>query len=181
MNQRGSSWWPLATPLAFAAGAAVMTRFITDRPDAVAAMTRGIAGPTTWPMIMLWCVVIFALGWAVQRAAQVLRQRERGKDRPSAARPLAPAGWRVWVGVVMVLAYGSSLPLLGFALATPLYMLLWMWLGGVRSPWQLSLVTLLGSVGLLYLFVKLALMPLDRGVGVIGDLTVQLYRMLHIY
>lgn len=40
---------------------------------------------------------------------------------------------------------------------------------------------MIGSVALLYLFVKLALMPLDRGVGAIGEFTVQLYRWLGIY
>lgn len=176
MNPR-SPWWSLATPLAFAAGGVVMTRLVTDQPEMVAQMTRGIAGPTTWPTVMLWGMVVFALGWAVERAARVLRSREREQ----APRAMAPAGWRVWTGIVIVLAYGFSLPTLGFAVATPLYLLLWLLLGGERSPGLIAGVTVIGSVALLYLFVKLALMPLDRGVGAIGDLTVQLYRWLGIY
>jgi putative tricarboxylic transport membrane protein len=172
-----SPWWPVATPLALAAGGVLLTRVVTDRPEMVDQMTRGVAGPTTWPTVMLWAMVAFALVWAVERAARVLRSLERG----AAAETLAPAGWRVWAGVALVLAYGFSLPVLGFAVATPLYLLLWMLLGGVRSPSVLASVTLLGSVALLYVFVKLALMPLDRGVGAIGEFTVQLYRWLGIY
>lgn len=174
-----SPWWSVATPLAFAAGALVLTRLVTDQPEMVEQMTRGIAGPTTWPTVMLWGAVVFALGWAVERAAKVLRSRERGDA--AAARVLPSAGWRVWVGIVIVLAYGFSLPTLGFALATPLYLLLWLLLGGERSPALIAGVTVIGSVALLYLFVKLALMPLDRGVGAIGEFTVQLYRWLGIY
>ena len=170
-------WWPLAAPLAFAAGAVATTRYVTDQPEMVAQMTRGLVGPTTWPTLMLWAVVVFALAWTVQRVAQVLRSRERRE----VTKALAPVGWRVWVGIVLVLAYGFSLPILGFAVATPLYLLIWLLVGGVRSPGLLVGVTLLGSLVLLYLFVKLALMPLDRGVGAIGEFTVQLYRWLGIY
>ncbi len=173
------SWRPLAAPLAFAAAALMLTRFITDRPEEAAAMARGIAGPTTWPTVMLYAVLLFALVWAVQRVALVLRRREQGAA--AAAAPVVAGGLRVWVGIVLVLAYGFSLPVLGFALATVVYIVLWLLLGGVRSPLMISLVSLIGTVVLLYLFIKLALMPLDRGVGAIGDFSVWLYRLLGIY
>lgn len=177
-NARRASWAPVVPPLVFAGVAALLTRHVTDRPEEAAAMARGIAGPTTWPSVMLWGVVVFALGWALQRAAWVLRRREGGV---AAAPPSVAVGARVWLGIVLVLAYGFSLPLLGFALATVLYITLWLLLGGVRSPLQIGLTSLLGTTVLLYLFVKLALMPLDRGVGVIGDFSVALYRLLGIY
>ncbi|OIP09671.1 MAG: hypothetical protein AUK49_06850 [Betaproteobacteria bacterium CG2_30_68_42] len=181
MSGGDSSWRPVAAPLAFLVTAAVLTRFVTDRPEAAAAMARGIAGPTTWPTIMLYGVVVFALAWTVQRVAQVLRRREGpGLDSP-ATPPATAGGARVWLGIALVLAYGFALPVLGFALATLLYLVLWLLLGGVRSPWQISLVSLIGNTVLLYLFVKLALMPLDRGAGWAGDLTIALYRFLHIY
>lgn len=182
MKAAGATWWPVATPLAFAAGAGVLTRFITDRPEEAAAMARGIAGPTTWPTVMLYGVMLFALAWSVERVAQVLRRRERGGLGEVAALPAKPAaGARIWLGILLVLAYGFSLPLLGFTLATPLYIVLWLWLGGIRSPLQISLLGVLGTTALLYLFVKLALMPLDRGIGWIGEFTVALYRWLQIY
>ena len=40
---------------------------------------------------------------------------------------------------------------------------------------------LIGSVVLMYVFVKLALMPLDRGVGVLDNFTIGLFRLLGIY
>jgi len=179
MKSAGTSWWPVAAPIAFLVGAGVLTRFITDRPEEVAAMTRGIASPTIWPSVMLYGVMLFSLAWTVQQIAHVLRARE---GAVSTAKPAPTAGTvRVWLGIVLVLSYGFALPLLGFAFATLLYIVLWLLLGGIRSLLQISLLGVLGTTGLMYLFIKLALMPLDRGVGRIGDLTVALYRLLRIY
>lgn len=144
-------------------------------------MARGIAGPTAWPTVMLWGVVLFALGWAVQRAALVLRRREGSAPAAVSAAPTVAGGPRVWLGIMLVLAYGFSLPPLGFALATVLYIVLWLVLGGLRSPLQLTLTSVLGTTVMLYLFVKLALMPLDRGVGVFSEFSIWLYRLLGIY
>ncbi len=178
MSPGASAWRPVATPLLFAAVAAVLTRFITDRPEEAAAMARGIAGPTTWPTLMLYGVVVFALAWAVQRAAIAMRRQE---GAPSAASPVVARGARVWFGILLVLAYGFSLPILGFALATVTYIVLWLLLGGIRSPLQVSLISVLGTTVFLYFFIKLALMPLDRGVGAIGEFSIALYRVLGIY
>jgi putative tricarboxylic transport membrane protein len=169
----------VATPLAFAVGAALLTRFVTDRPEQAEAMARGIAGPTTWPTVMLYGVVLLSLAWAVQRVALVLRRREDGAA--AASPPTVAGGVQVWLGIVLVLAYGFSLPVLGFAFATLLYIALWLLLGGIRSPLQVGLTTLVGTTVFLYVFVKLALMPLDRGAGWIGELSVALYRLLRIY
>lgn len=174
-----SSWWPVVPPLAFVAGSGVLTRFITDRPQEAAEMARGIAGPTTWPTFMLYGVMIFALGWAIERFALVLRKREGGVATPVA--DIKPVGLRIWMGILLVLAYGFSLPILGFTLATVIYITVWLWLGGIRSWISIPLTAVLGTTALLYLFVKLALMPLDRGVGVIGEATIALYRVLHIF
>ncbi|MCF8150915.1 MAG: tripartite tricarboxylate transporter TctB family protein [Burkholderiaceae bacterium] len=179
MKYSGVSWWPVAPPLVFIATSAVLTRFITDRPQEAAAMARGIAGPTTWPTFMLYGVMIFAFAWAIERLAQVLRQREGGAAVPQANN--RPVSIHIWLGIVLVLAYGFSLPLLGFTFATVIYIPLWLWLGGIRSPISVPLTAVLGTVALLYLFVKLALMPLDRGVGVIGEYTIALYRLLQIF
>lgn len=177
MSAQPGAWRPLAAPLLFAAGAAVMTRFVTDRPEEAAAMARGIAGPTTWPTLMLYGVVLFALGWAVQRIAIVLRRSEQA----AAAPPTVARGARVWFGIVLVLAYGFSLPILGFAVATVAYIALWLLLGGIRAPLKVTLISVLGTTVFLYFFIKLALMPLDRGVGAIGEFSIALYRLLGIY
>jgi putative tricarboxylic transport membrane protein len=183
VNAADTSWRPVAAPLAFAGGALVLTRFVTDRPEEAAAMARGIAGPTTWPTVMLYAVVLFALGWAVQRVAWVLRWREQSASqlKSAMAPPAVAGGARVWLGIVLVLAYGFAMPWLGFALTTLAYIVLWLLLGGIRKPLQIMLISLIGTLVFLYFFVKVALMPLDRGIGAIGEFSVALYRLLGIY
>ena len=174
------SWRPLLAPLAFLLAAALLLNFITDRPEEAAAMARGIAGPTTWPRLMLFGVMLFAAGWAVQRAVWITSRSSRLRSGPVGDGASKPQG-RVWIGIALILAYGFLLPVLGFPLATLLYLVLWLLLGGVRSPLQIVLIGGLGTTVLLYLFVKLALMPLDRGAGAIGEMTIGLYRLLHIF
>jgi putative tricarboxylic transport membrane protein len=179
VNPVDRSWRPVAAPLAFAGGALLLTRFVTDRPEEAAAMARGVAGPTTWPTLMLYGVVLFALAWAVQRVALVLRRREQ--PQAVAEPPTVAGGVRVWLGIALVLAYGFGMPWLGFALCTLIYIALWLLLGGIRNPLQITLTSVVGTLVFLYFFVKVALMPLDRGVGAIGELSVALYRLLGIY
>ena len=174
------SWRPLIAPLVFLLAAALLLNFITDRPEAAAAMARGIAGPTTWPRLMLYGVMLFAACWAVQRAVWIVGRSSRLASAPMSEGAARPQG-RVWVGIGLILGYGFLLPVLGFPFATLLYIVLWLLLGGVRSPLQIALIGVLGTTVLLYLFVKLALMPLDRGVGAIGEMTIALYRLMHIF
>lgn len=181
MRASDASWASVATPIAFLVGAGVLTRFITDRPEVAESMARGIAGPTAWPTAMLYGAMVFALAWTVQRVATVLRAREQQGAGIEVVPPLKPVGMQVWLGILLVLGYGFSLPILGFALATAAYIVLWLLLGGVRSPLQIVLLGVVGTIVLLYLFVKLALMPLDRGAGPIGEFTVVLYRLLHVF
>ena len=54
-------------------------------------------------------------------------------------------------------------------------------LGRVRRPLTVVLVSTLGTAAILYLFVKVSLMPLDRGQGVFEQATIALYRILGIY
>jgi hypothetical protein len=54
-------------------------------------------------------------------------------------------------------------------------------LGGVRRPLTVVLVATLGTAGVLYLFVKVSVMPLDRGFGWVEQATIALYRLLGIY
>ena len=59
--------------------------------------------------------------------------------------------------------------------------MLWFLIGGIRRPVKLLSVTLIGTGVLLFVFVKVALMPLDRGTGVFGEFTIALFRLLGIY
>jgi putative tricarboxylic transport membrane protein len=185
----------LIVALAFGLAALVMSRYIVKDPEMAQAMSRGIATPLTWPGIMLSGVAIFAFGWAIQLGFvlhKARRSRASGKmdiveealefgdvgfEHHAIARPPLP----VVLGISLALLYVFAIPWLGFPLATVAFLVLWFLVGGIRSPVQIGLVTSIGTIALLYFFVKLALMPLDRGVGMLNDFTIALFRVLGIY
>jgi hypothetical protein len=51
----------------------------------------------------------------------------------------------------------------------------------VRKPATLVLVSLLGTIGLIYVFVKVVYIPLPRGEWFFDDITLLIYRALLIY
>lgn len=178
----------LVAPALFLVSVPVLLHYLTPNIDQADAMARGLAGPISWPRFALYGVFFCAAGWLVQS----IIQNRRGHAEHSAADlanavgpddPAAPPSNEVviWIGIVLTLLYGFLIPVVGYPLATAGYIVLWLLLGGIRRPVLISAVTVLGTVLLLYVFVKLALMPLDRGQGVFGDLTVAIYRLLHIY
>ena len=69
----------------------------------------------------------------------------------------------------------------GFAWTTPIFIVGWLLLGGLRRPLLIALTSILGTAGVLYFFVKVSTMPLDRGRDVFEQATLTLYRLLGIY
>lgn len=170
--------------------ALVLGHTIVDDPQMVQNMARGLATPLTWPKIMLAGAGLCAIGWAIDEgwqafnvppppqsvAEEALEFGDVGFEQEEAASTLP-----IVLGLALAMVYAFSIPHVGFTAATVVFLLLWFLLGGIRKPVQLVCVTLIGTVVLLYVFVKLALMPLDRGAGVFGEFTIALFRLLGIY
>jgi len=181
-------WWrQLAAPLAFVVGALMLRSRVVESPEMAAQVTRGLAGPATWPTIMMWAVAAFSLIWMLQRALTIVRAKtDHSKatalmDAPSVDALGTPFSMLIVLGIVFIVVYGYLLAVIGFAASTLLYLVGWCFLGGMRKPLQIGLIGLLGTTVLLYLFVKLASMPLDRGQGMMGEASIALYRLLGIY
>jgi putative tricarboxylic transport membrane protein len=165
----------LAVPLGGALLAMLLAeRFVAPGVD-VAALSRGMVGPTTWPKAMLYCAALCAAGMFVVRLVESARP-----SRP-AEEPSPYHEGRSAAAVGLLVAYGIAIPFIGLAWATLAFLAAWIVLGGVRRPALVTLVATLGTAGILYLFVKVSLMPLDRGKGVFEQATVALYRVLGIY
>jgi putative tricarboxylic transport membrane protein len=183
----------LISPVFFIISATVLLRFVAENPEMAEAMARGIAGPTTWPRFMLYAVIVCAVAWLLLDLRLVLHEyriHQKYPARPDNASAAASSpdadgaqgsDLRIWIGLAIIMAYGYLIPLLGFTIATLLYIAVWMVLGGIRKPIQISLVSVIGTVILLYVFVKLALMPLDRGQGIFGEITLSIYRFLKLF
>lgn len=133
----------------------------------------GQLGPAFWPRLVL-------IGLAMACAAKALgdaRREVRGGHvtRPPLSRALLVAG------IAAIVLYVVLTPLLGFPLATALFVVAFMLLCGARSPWSLGANAVLGTVMLLYLFVKLVYLPLPKGAGSLESMTLAIYRALRIF
>ncbi len=195
MQQVRKTWIGQCVAIAIVLAGLLLSRHIVANPAMAESMARGLATPLTWPNIMLSGVVLFALGWAIQSAVRLIRlyrhHRSSELSKEDEALEFGDLGFedhvipvpplRVVLGIVLALVYAFSIPVVGFTSATLCFLVLWFLVGGIRSPLKLVLVSGIGVVTLLYVFVKLALMPLPRGAGVLGDFTVGLFRVLGIY
>lgn len=168
----------IALPLAAAAGSGVLALFYVAPGVDLAAMTRGVIGPATWPKAMLFAAAAAGALLAVLRLLEALalrsvREVSGAPDDYHEARSIG--------AIALLVGYGVAIPIVGIAWATPLFIAGWLVLGGLRRPLLIGLTSILGALGILYFFVKVSLMPLDRGKGVFEQATVALYQLLGIY
>lgn len=170
--------------------AIVLGRFIVEDASLVADMSRGLATPLTWPKLMLAGVGLCAIGWAVEEGWKAFHALPPPPSAAEEAVEFGDVGFEeeaavpflpVALGLALAIAYAFLIPTLGFTVATVAFLVLWFAIGGIRKPLQLAAVSILGTIVVLFVFVKLALMPLDRGVGAFGDFTIALFRLLGIY
>lgn len=171
-------------------------------PDAdLSDLTRGRFSAAAWPRFMLAATAICCVLQFLRRLwSWTHARRSRGLDAAGvpvgdaddrhavAAAPMATMPeeeietWKAVAAVAIVIAYGLLFSWIGFMWSTIVFFLAWLLLGGFkRRPLALLLVTLLGTVFNVYLFVKLAGMPLERGQGFWDGLTVKVYRAMRIY
>lgn len=167
----------LAAPLGAALAAAIIaTRFIAPGVD-LDGIARGLAGPATWPKTMLYCAAATAL--VIFLRGLYLSRRPAEPAREQAAPGYDDA--KLISGIVLLVAYGFGITQIGMAWATAAFIAAWLLLSGLRRPLPVVLVSVLGTAAILYVFVKVSLMPLDRGHGVFEEATIVLYRLLGIY
>ena len=132
----------------------------------------GQLGPDFWPRVIL----IGLMGGCLLKALEMSRSKT---TLASLAQPLSLP--KLVGGIALVLAYPALAPLLGFPLATFLFLLAYMYLAGTRRPVPLVAISTLGTLALLYLFVKVVYLPLPKGAGALDDFTILLYRLLRIF
>jgi hypothetical protein len=107
------------------------------------------------------------------------RAAAAGLDDAAAA---APISWpKLAAAIALILLYVLATPVAGFPLTTFGFIAGFMWLSGARSLAAIAANVLLGTAGLLYLFVKAVYLPLPKGDGPFEALTLALYHALRIF
>lgn len=160
--------------------ASIVLAFFFIAPGAEGLEARGGVSPETWPKAMLLGIACCAAIILVRELPRLFaRSSSSTKDRDSHASQYDNR--QAAVGIALVLLYSVAVPLVGFALATVAFFALWLACGGLRKPLTVGLVSVLGTVSLLYVFAGLSKMPFNRGAGFFDGVTVALYRLLGIY
>ena len=134
----------------------------------------GQLGPDFWPRLVL-------VGLMASCALKILEAVRSRQPKAAQVPPPPLSRSKLAGGIVLVLGYTALAPLLGFPLTNFLFLLAFMRLAGTRRLVPLLAVAVVGTVALLYLFVKVVYLPLPKGAGVMEDLTLFLYRLLRIF
>jgi len=173
----------VAVPLAGALVAAVLL-LDTRGLDHVARGNQ--LGPGFWPRLVLVglglaCLTKCFAGWrrhrapdASARAAMDTRGLE-AEGRPEMARG------KLVAAIGLIVLYVMATPAAGFPLTTLAFIAAFMYLCGTRSPAVLGVNAVLGTILLLYLFIKLVYLPLPKGEGPFETVSLLLYRALRIF
>jgi len=134
-------------------------------------------GAAFWPRMML----IFLMGACGIKAGEILLARRRGRVEESATGVRSEVNVpKLAAMIAMVIAGVFFMDVIGFPLSNFIFLLLFMRIAGLRKKVPLLLTSILGTVFLLYLFVKIVYLPLPKGQWFFDDLTIFLYRLLHI-
>jgi putative tricarboxylic transport membrane protein len=175
----------LIGPLVTAACAALVLAFLRSGNVSTLLIQEDGFGPYSWPKVMLIGIAVSALLLAIARwrGAGVRSGGDLAGEGnipdPAAVNSARPAD--LPLAFTAVLLYGAAMVYIGFALATFAFLAAWILCAGKRNYLTTAVTSALGTVGILYLFVKIAYLPLPKGEVFFDDLTVMLYRLIGIY
>ena len=135
----------------------------------------GQLGPGFWPRLVLIGLGAASLAKLVLDVRSVRRAADVTVERPAISPPLLVAG------IATIVLYVVAAPLLGFAFATMLFVAAFMVLAGARSAAAIVATSVLSTVVILYVFIKVVYLPLPKGAGAVENVTLALYRLLGIF
>ncbi len=139
----------------------------------------GRLGPAFWPQVILIMMMITA---AIDCFVEA--RKARAQTLTPAGSKTAEAAPRVWwlmaLGLVIILAYVNLSTVLGFTLANFLFMVAFMWLSGFTRPVLVPIISALGTIILMVLFVRIVYVSLPIGIGPFENLTLLIYSLLGI-
>ena len=127
------------------------------------------------------------LGLGLASAAKLVENLRRAAPTDHAVARAGAAGLggvrrgTLLLAIATIVLYVALTPWLGFPLVTVGFVAAFMMLAGARSPVAIGAAAVLGTAGLLYVFVKLVYLPLPKGDGVFETMTLALYRGLGIF
>ena len=152
----------------------------------IEAETGGRIGPAVWPKAIIVFMALLCLYEIVKRLVVRTEFDAKGllsgSEMPAGAAPAPVREDRAMLvrGIAAVGGYVLAVPWLGFFPATVLFLALFPWLGGLRRPAMLALVSLTGTLILAVVFLKVAYISLPLGEGPFRALSLALMRLIGV-
>ncbi len=170
----GSPALRLKTPI-LVFGAALFFYVLALRMDQFS--VPGQLGPFFWPKAIL---ILLMISCGI-KGLEILFSPSQGPG-PSAGEPSRPEVdyLRLIALIVLVLGVVLATDMIGFPLANFFFLFFFMSAAGMHKKLYLLATSLIGTVTLLYLFVKVVYLPLPKGYWFFENLTLFLYRILRI-
>ena len=154
----------------------------------------GTLGPDFWPQAILVLTIAVCLYEVIKIAVRgahthdvvgVLEDMvEESADKHAAAEPDAPPVEShpvlLLLGIGVTLLYVAAVQELGFFLATVSYLIVFMLIGGYRRWGVIAAVGLIGTLLLMYIFMKLVYVSLPIGVDPFSQVTFFLMQVMGI-
>jgi hypothetical protein len=136
----------------------------------------GQLGPAFWPKAILILLMASCGIKALEIFLALKKEAEPGKGAPSPAVNYP----KLFTMIALIIAVVAAMDAMGFLLANFLFLILFMRVAGLKKKLPLLLTSALGTIFLLYLFVKVVYLPLPKGNWFFDDLTIFLYRILRL-
>lgn len=151
----------------------------------------GQLGPGFWPKMLLGLILVFT-------GYEIVHSLVKGKDTEEAKSPVKTGEPReaedglpaeeekkrypalLITGGVMTLLYVFLVDIIGFALCTFIYMAAFMYVGRYRKHLAIWISSLIGTVFLVFLFVKVVYVSLPTGLPPFEWITLTIYSLLGI-
>jgi len=137
----------------------------------------GQLGPAFWPKTIL---ILLMVSCGIKAVETILEKGRKTGVSYGSSQPKDLNIVRLIAMIACIMGIVWAMEILGFLLATFLFFLVFTRIAGWRRIASLLITSSLGTVGVLYLFVKVVYLPLPKGQWFFNDLTIFLYRLLAI-
>jgi uncharacterized membrane protein len=117
-------------------------------------------GPTFWPRFLLVCLIVLSGMVSVGMIRKIAKEKAWGESLMTMDRGRV----RFFAAIAIIIAYLFLLKILGFIIATPLFMIAFMLLLGEKSKGWIIGVSFGMTAVIVVLFTKAMYVPLPRGV-----------------
>jgi hypothetical protein len=161
----------MAGPICFAFFAALVYLYAEHRIDPA---PPGQLGAGFWPKMCL-VGIFLAAGF---KAFELYRSIGQAGEEGGACKEMD--NFKLALMMLLIVLVVAAIGAVGFPIASFLFFWFFLSLAGVKKTTTLFLVSFFGTIGILYVFVKVVYIPLPRGEWFFNDITLLIYRALFI-